>query len=54
MDKYFSSKGADTDIQKHATALGIKDPRDLITCIQDTTSNTARQVVRYYTRQRSY
>jgi hypothetical protein len=47
MGKYFGNKGPDADISKHATALNIKDPRDLIGCIQDTTSNTARQVIRY-------
>ena len=47
MGKYFGNKGAHADISTHATALNIPDPRDLIACIQDTTSNTARQVIRY-------
>ncbi len=45
MGKYFASKGPDTDIVKYATALNV-DPRDLIACIQDTATNTTRQVVR--------
>ena len=47
MGKYFSNKIPDTNIATHATSLGIDDPRDLIACIQDTTSNTVRQVVRH-------
>ncbi|CAF3502868.1 unnamed protein product [Rotaria socialis] len=47
MGKYFSNKTADTNIATHATNLGIDDPRNLVACIQDTTSNTVRQVVRY-------
>ena len=46
MGKYFANKTSDTDIATHARALGIDDPCDLIACIQDTTSNTARQVIR--------
>jgi hypothetical protein len=45
MGKYFASKGPDTDIVKYATALNV-DPRDLLGCVEDTTSNTARQVTR--------
>ncbi|CAF2958167.1 unnamed protein product [Rotaria sp. Silwood2] len=46
MEKYFSNKAPGTNIANYAKALGIKDPRDLVACIEDTTSNTARQVVR--------
>ncbi|CAF3854904.1 unnamed protein product [Rotaria sp. Silwood1] len=45
MGKYFANKAPESDISKYATALKI-DPRDLIDCIEDTTSNTARQVIR--------
>lgn len=44
--KIFNAKSTNADIVAHAKALNIDDPRDLIGCIQDTTSNTARQVVR--------
>ncbi|CAF1391059.1 unnamed protein product [Rotaria sordida] len=46
MGKFFANKAPDSDISKYATALDINDPRDLIDCIEDTTSNTARQVIR--------
>ncbi|CAF1586714.1 unnamed protein product [Rotaria sp. Silwood1] len=46
MGKYFASKTPDTNISTYASALGIDVLRDLIACIQDTTSNTARQVIR--------
>ena len=46
MAKYFSNKTSDPDVAKYATALNIDNPRDLIACIQDSTSNTARQVIR--------
>ncbi|CAF4029641.1 unnamed protein product [Rotaria sp. Silwood1] len=45
MGKYFANKAPESDISKYATALKI-DPRDLIDCIEDTISNTARQVIR--------
>jgi hypothetical protein len=44
--KYFANQGPDTNIQVHAKALNIKDVRDLINCIDDTTTSTARQVVK--------
>lgn len=44
--KLFSGKPRDMNIAEHAKALGIQDPNNLILCIQDTTSNTARQVIR--------
>ncbi|CAF1310565.1 unnamed protein product [Rotaria magnacalcarata] len=47
MGKYFSYKTTDTNIATHALNLGIDDPRDLIACIEDTTSNTVRQVIRH-------
>ena len=47
MGKYFSKKAPDSDIVQHANALNIRNPRDLVACIQDTATNTARQVVRY-------
>ncbi|CAF1397371.1 unnamed protein product [Rotaria magnacalcarata] len=46
MGKYFSNKAPNADIKQYATALKITDPRDLIACIEDTTSNTTRQVVK--------
>ncbi|CAF1078035.1 unnamed protein product, partial [Rotaria sordida] len=46
MGKYFANKIPDTDISKYAIALGIDNPRDLIACMENTTSNTARQVIR--------
>ncbi len=30
----------------HAKRLGLSDPKDLVSCLQDTTSNTARQIIR--------
>ncbi|CAF4001391.1 unnamed protein product [Rotaria sp. Silwood2] len=45
MGKYFANKAPESDISKYATALDV-DRRDLIDCIEDTTSNTARQVIR--------
>jgi hypothetical protein len=36
----------DTNLQAHAKALHIADVRDLVTCIDDTTTSTARQVVK--------
>ena len=47
MGKYFSNKSSESDIAKYAKALNITDPRDLIACIEGTTSNTARQVIRF-------
>ena len=44
--KIFSNKSSELDIFEHARKLGIADPKDLASCLQDTTSNTARQVVR--------
>ena len=44
--KIFSSKSTELDILGHARKLGIMDSRDLIACLQDTTSNTARKIVR--------
>ncbi|CAF4740379.1 unnamed protein product [Rotaria socialis] len=46
MGQFFSRKVPGSNIAKYATALGIDDPRDLIACIEDTTSNTTRQVIR--------
>lgn len=46
MGKFLSRKPPDSDIAQHAVALKIKDPQDLISCIDKTTTNTARQVVR--------
>lgn len=43
--KFFSSRGADVNIKTHATALKV-DAKDLLECIENTTSSTARQVVR--------
>ncbi len=42
---FFAKKGPDTDIMKYAKKLNV-DARDLIDCIDNTTSSTARQVVR--------
>ena len=44
--KQFSNNNPESDVFDHAKKLGIADPKDLIGCLQDTTSNTARQVVR--------
>lgn len=44
--KMFSSKVNDMDILLHAKKLGVQDPKDLISCLQDSTSKTARQVVK--------
>jgi hypothetical protein len=46
MGQFFSRTVPGSNIAKYATALGIDDPRDLIACIEDTTSNTTRQVIR--------
>ncbi|CAF4284301.1 unnamed protein product [Rotaria magnacalcarata] len=46
MGKYFSQKSSNCDVVKYATALKINDPNDLLACVQATTSNTARQVIR--------
>ncbi|CAF4521556.1 unnamed protein product, partial [Rotaria magnacalcarata] len=46
MGKYFSQKSSDCDVVKYAKALKINDPNDLLACVQATTSNTARQVIR--------
>ncbi|CAF2137342.1 unnamed protein product [Rotaria magnacalcarata] len=46
MGQFFSRKVPGSNIAKYATALGIDDPRDQIACIEDTTSNTTRQVIR--------
>lgn len=47
MGQYFSNKAPESDIAKYADALKIKDPRDLLACVEDTASNTARQVIRH-------
>lgn len=44
--KIFANKSADMDLFHYARRLGIKDPKDLISCLQDTTSKTARQIVK--------
>ena len=47
MGRYFSKKAPNSDIAKYAAALKINDPRDLLVYVQDTTSNAARQIIRY-------
>ena len=44
--RLFSGKPSDLDIYDHAKKLRISDLKDLASCVQGTTSNTARQVVR--------
>ena len=44
--KLFSNKSTEFDVMEHAKRLGISDPKDLLSCLQDTTSNTARQIIR--------
>ncbi|CAF1432902.1 unnamed protein product [Rotaria sordida] len=46
MGNFFTSKCSKTDIQTHAKALKISNVRDLIDCIENTTTSTARQVVK--------
>ena len=46
MGNFFTSKCSKTDIQTHAKALNIDNVRDLIDCIEDTTTSTARQMVK--------
>lgn len=44
--RYFTSQVSNINISKHAKSLGIS-VQDLISCIEDTTSNTARQIIRH-------
>ena len=46
MRKFFTSKCSKTDIKTHAKALRIDNIRDFIDCIENTTTITARQVVK--------
>ncbi|CAF2094813.1 unnamed protein product [Rotaria magnacalcarata] len=46
MGKHFSQKSSNCDVVKYATALKVDDSNDLLACVQATTSNTARQVIR--------
>jgi hypothetical protein len=45
MGKFFAGRGGDMNIATHAAALKV-NAQDLFDCIESTTSNTARQVVR--------
>ncbi len=44
--KIFSNKSMEVDSLDYARKLGIDNPNDLLACLHDTTSNTARQIVR--------
>ncbi|CAF3951083.1 unnamed protein product [Rotaria sp. Silwood2] len=44
--QYLTSKVSNINIAKHARTLGMS-AQDLISCIEDTTSNTARQIIRH-------
>lgn len=46
VSQMFSNKSSETDILNYASKLGISDPDDLLGCLQDTSSNTARQIIR--------
>jgi hypothetical protein len=44
--KMFSNQATPTSMLEHAQKIGVENYKDLMLCVQDTTSNTARQVVR--------
>lgn len=44
--KIFSGKPNNIDFSQYAEKLGIADPDDLLACLQDTTSNTTRKIIR--------